>query len=119
QGIDALEFGAKGESRQPQVMDQLGLAWRQAARNPGEAPAPIGQGAAHFGVIEAAQHAGDLLDDLVEVENELWVGIERMARNVGGEQLPVPIDNVRPRPALANRLGKIEMQVGLCAQSEP
>jgi hypothetical protein len=119
QGIDALEFGAEGKTRQPQVMDQLGLARGQTARNPGEPPGPVGQGAAHFGAIEAAQDGGDLLDDLIEIENELWVGIERMTGNVGGEQLAVPIDNVGPRPALADRLGNVEMDVDLRAQSEP
>ena len=53
EGIDALEFRAKGEPGQTKVMDALCLARREAARDPGETPPSVGQGAAYLRALTA------------------------------------------------------------------
>ena len=55
QRIDALELGAEGEARQAQGMHALRLSRREAARHPGEAPAPVGQRLAQLGRVEARE----------------------------------------------------------------
>ena len=99
-------------------MQALCLARREAARDPSKTPAPVGQGAAHFRAIKPSEGGGEFLDDLVDVEHQLRIGIKRVGRNVGREQLPVSVDDIGTRPALPDRLGNIEMEVGLRLQPQ-
>ena len=78
QRIDPLQLGAEAEARQAQLVDALGVPRAQAARHPDEAPALVGRAAWRSSeALRLGSTAVELLDRLVEVLDQLRIGIER------------------------------------------
>ena len=103
QRVGALELGAEGEAREPEIVHALSLTRAQAARHPGEAAAAVGKRLAQLRLVEAGERGGELFDRLVEIENELWIGVERVDGNIAGKQPPVAIDDVGRATSCAPR----------------
>ena len=119
QRIGALELGAEGEAGEAQIVHALGHPRGEPARHPDEAPAAVGERLAQLGFVEAGKGGGELLDDLVEVEDQVRVGVERIDGDVGREQAAVAIDDVGPRPAARQRLGQRNLDLGPRPQRQP
>ena len=91
--IDAAIFVDEAETGQPELVDLGLLLRRQLALDADEAAALL-QPAAEIRGIDVGEHAGHLLDQLVDVDDAGRVGIEGRALDVGGEQPAVAIEDV-------------------------
>ncbi len=118
EGIGAAKLVAKGEAGQSQVMHGLRELRRQAAANPGEAARAVLERAAQLGFVEAREHRGQLLDDLVVVLHARRIGKKRRHLDVGREQAAVVVDDVGTREALGERLAHARYHVAATAQRQ-
>ena len=112
QRVGALELGAEGEAGEAEVVHALGLAGAEAAGDPHEAAALVGERFLEVGGVEAGERGAELLQGLVEVEDEQRVGVERMHGDVGGDEAAGAVDDVGTRKGTGERLGHGDPDLG-------
>ncbi len=95
-GIDALVLGQEADAGNAEPMDLLLLARRDLALEPDEAPLRR-QALAHFVGVEIGQHRGEQFNRFVHVDDLARLGEQRRRLHVGGEDLPVAVEDVGTR----------------------
>ena len=101
--VNALGLVAEGKSGQAEIVDALGGRGRDAAPQAHEPAVAIGEEAPKLCGVEVGEDLDQAFHHLVDVDDERRVGIERRGLDIGGQQTPLAVDDIRPPERFGQR----------------